>query len=451
MPNNKVPSPPLDKFWGKLTGHALSLSKDRLGFMMNLLEEYGEFVELKMGKQTTYLLSSPEGVDYVLRKNAKNYSKETPGFKLVSDVTGKGVFTESGKSWLEKRKKVNPFFANRNKVHWMSHINKTCDELVSLIDNGRGHSINICPLMTKSTLQILGRTIFNEDLGQHGEVFEKELNNLIHLTEERITQILPFPSIKKIKQKKSFEISMRILDQIILDMINRAKKLELEPDKNMIHTFLAHANSETTEKYLVDQIKTMAFAGHETSSNVLSWTMYLILKNSEWYEKIAEEVRSSVGNEELKIDEFEKFPLLTMAIKESMRLYPPAWSLGRRAEADDEICGHKIKQGDIFIISPYLTQHNKKVFKNPEVFDPNRFSEENQKNIPSGAYIPFGIGPRSCIGEGLAMMEIIAIIVKLFQTYEMKLDSRIRVEINQKLTLQAKHGINIFFKKKVNK
>jgi len=451
MANRLIPSPPKDKIWGKLTGHALSLSKNRLEYMMSLLNNYGDFVELKMGQQTTYLLTNPEGVDYVLRKNAKNFSKETPGFKLVSDVTGKGVFTESGKSWLEKRKKVNPFFSPKNKIHWLPHIIETANELIDDLNLSSNKSVNICPLMTRSTLQILGRTIFNEDLGKFGDIFEKELNNLIHLTEEKITQIIPIPTPKKVRQRKSFEKSMSILDGIILDMINRAKERPSEPDKNMIHTFLEHATDETTEKYLIDQIKTMAFAGHETSSNVLSWSMYLILNNPEWHNKIKAEIDSVIGPNELSVDNLNLFPNLTMALKESMRLYPPAWSLGRKAESDDEILGHKVKQGDIFIISPYLTQHNRAVFTNPDDFSPERFSEENEVKIPSGAYIPFGIGPRSCIGEGLAMMEIIGIIVKLFQNFEMELDKRVKVEINQKLTLQAKNGINVFFKRKNKK
>lgn len=446
MTKKSLPSPPLDKLWGKFTGHALSLSQDRLGFMMKTIEQYGDFVELKMGTRTTYLLADPNGIDYILRKNAKNYSKDTPGFQLVSEVTGKGVFTESGSSWLEKRKKVNPFFSNKNKNHWLNHIKKTCEELKLEIAKSQEQFINICPLMTKSTLQILGRTIFNEDLGKHGEVFEKELNNLIYLTEEKITQILPIPSIKKFKQRISFERSMNILDEIIIEMIDRAKSQSLEPDKNMIHTFLAlnnHKASETKEdkNYIVDQIKTMAFAGHETSSNVLSWTLYLILKHEDWYSKIYNEI----SHQEIDINLLDNFPILTMAIKESMRLYPPAWSLGRKAEGDDIVCRHNIRKGDIFIISPYLVHHNKKIFKDPFTFDPKRFSKENEDKILSGSYIPFGLGPRSCIGEGLAMMEIIAILVTLIKEFKMSLKDN-DVQIDQKLTLQAKNGIYISFK-----
>jgi cytochrome P450 len=451
MTDKEMPSPPLDKFWGKITGHALNLSKDRLGFMMKSLENYGEFVKLKMGKQTNILLSSPEGIDYVLRKNAKNYSKDTPGFNLVSEMAGKGVFTESGKSWLEKRKKVNPFFSSRNKVHWLPHITKSCNELVEIIDKTGTDSLNICPLMTRTTLQILGRTIFNQDMGQYGEIFEKELSNLIHITDAKFTQILPFPTPTKIRQKKSFERSTQIIEKIISDMIDSAKELPMEPDKNMIHAFLTRAAAgndfEKSHRYLVDQIKTMAFAGHETSSNVLTWSLYLILKHDEWHKKIKEEVITLLGKREITLEDFDKLPLLTMAINESMRLYPPAWSIGRRAEDDDVICGYKIEKGDVFMISPYLTQHNEKYFENPELFDPTRFNEENIKKIPAGAYLPFGLGPRSCIGEGLAMMEIIAIIAVLFQTYEMSIDNSVQVEMLQKITLQPKNGINIFFKR----
>lgn len=451
MADKIMPSPPLDKLWGKITGHALNLSKDRLGFMMRSLEKYGEFVQLKVGKQTNILLSNPEGIDYVLRKNAKNYSKDTPGFNLVSEMAGKGVFTESGKSWLEKRKKVNPFFSSRNKVHWLPHITKSCDELVKIIDDSNEVSLNICPLMTRTTLQILGRTIFNQDMGQYGEVFEKELSNLIHITDAKFTQILPFPTPKKIRQKRSFERSTQIIEKIISDMIDSAKSLPMEPDKNMIHAFLTRASEgnefEKSHRYLVDQIKTMAFAGHETSSNVLTWSLYLILKHEKWHNRIKTEVQTVLGNREIALDDFEKLPLLTMAINESMRLYPPAWSIGRRAEDDDIICGYKIQKGDVFMISPYLTQHNEKYFENPEVFDPNRFNEENKQSIPPGAYLPFGLGPRSCIGEGLAMLEIIAILAKLFQTYEMKIDEAVKVEMLQKITLQPKNGINIYFKR----
>lgn len=409
--------PPRDKWTGFLTGHLRQFAKGRYPFMIRMKETYGDFVQLQLGSNRTYQLTDLDAVELILKKDARNYSKDTPGFRLVAEVTGNGVFTENGDQWLKIRKVVQPFFSKVHHEHWGKIVQECSQNLVEQLSRELkpNQPMLLSHYMTQIALSVLGRTVFNEDLGHMIDTVEKELSRLVEITNERMANALALPGPKKNRIFKQFYQSIETLDFLIDDLIARAKRAPHDPEHNMVHAFM-QAPYKVDEVFLRDQVKTMVFAGHETTSSVLSWTLYLLAKHPEWLTIVENEIKNNLGNNPPGLESMDSMPELTKVFNESMRLYPPSWSLGRICENDTDLLGHQIKKGDVFIISPYLIHHDPKHWIDPEVFNPNR----SRPTHPM-AFIPFGSGPRACTGEMLARMEMMIIIPTLIQHFKIEL------------------------------
>jgi cytochrome P450 len=443
----KPAKPKKDFIFGAFTGHALSLRKARLDFMYQSMLKLGPFMEMFLLRRKTYILVHPDAVEWVLKTNAKNYPKNTPGYKKVSDVIGDGIFTDVGTPWKNARKITQPFFNPKKFDRYRDIVEKECHHALNIIEqrNNADVPFNISLLMTEFTLQVLGQTLFGENLGQFVDVINKDLSTLIHITEDRLIQINPFPSFYKAKQNKQFDKAMHSLDKVILDLIEQTKKQKLDPENNFVHAFL-NAPFEVTNKFLLDQVKTITFSGHETSANVLSWTFYYLGKNPIWKSKITQEVRELRGEKEIRASDIEQMPLLTMFLKESMRLRPPAWSFGRLTLEKDHIHGHEISPDDLITISPFLIHHNPAIWTDPEKFDPTRF-EKGKVHHPFG-YIPFGGGKRVCLGIELAMLEMRMILAGVLNKYDIELPKDFDVAVEPCISLRPSQPIQMYISKR---
>ncbi|MGE3609433.1 MAG: cytochrome P450 [Bacteriovoracaceae bacterium] len=444
----KFITPPKDKFFGLLTGHALKARK-RLE-LYQWLGSFGDYVHFRLGSLNIYLLNDPEAVNHILKKNAKNYTKNTPAYEVVAKVTGKGVFTESEDSWLSIRKIAQPFFTNKQVGHWESIVEKVCldlEENLKLIER-KGELFNFSPLMTRLTLRVLGESIFDKDLGLKAEIFDRELGQLIKVTNDIITLKMSLNFWKKYQNKKKFNHSMAVLDSLIGDLVNEAKSEKLDNPNNMIHAFLK-APFKVDQQYLIDQVKTMAFAGHETTSTVLSWGLHFISVYPEWQEKIYLELKQNFHDGKLSGKNIYQCHELEMYINECIRMYPPAWAFSRRAISDDFINGYKIKAGSIVTVSPYLLGHDVRYWIRPDEFNPYRFSDENHiQRRHAYSFIPFGLGPRACIGEKLSRLEMMMILATFIKDYRI-LPSGDKVEMEPSLTLSVKNGIKLKLVKRI--
>jgi cytochrome P450 len=441
--------PPKDPIIGALSGHILGLTK-RLDYFLDCHRTYGDYVHLKIASLNVLMVSEPEGVSYVLKKNSRNYTKNTPAYKVVESVTGKGVFTESEGSWLKLRKVSQPFFSNHQTENWQRIVESVCKDFESKLNEVYESKTeqNFSPMMTQYALRVLGETIFDKDLGEYVEVFDKELGRLIEITNKMITQKLSLNIPSKIKQKRDFKKSVANLEALITTFIDEAKEKESNPKRNMIHAFL-EAPIEIDHQFLLDQVKTMIFAGHETTSTVLSWALHFLSIHPEWQEKLYKELKEVYKDEPLNAKDLDKLELLEMFTNEVMRLYPPAWSFARRALDDDDILGHEIKKGDVVSISPYLLHHDTRYWDEPFKFNPMRFTKEETSKRPTVSFIPFGLGPRACIGEKLSRMEMKMLLITTINNYKLNPSKNVKVEMEQVLTLRPKNGVYLNLEKRV--
>lgn len=451
MKNMKMPckftTPPLDPYVGRLTGHLLK-ARNRFAFY-KWMATFGEYTRFKLASMDVYLFTNPEAVNHILKKNARNYTKNTPSYQVVERVTGKGVFTESEESWLRLRKIAQPFFTIKQTDHWEAIVERISEDLEILLTeiSHRDQVYNFSPLMTQLTLRVLGESIFDKDLGKSAEIFNKELGQLIKLTNDKITYQLSLNFLKKRQGEKKFRHSMGILDNLISNLIDEAKSEKEHNPNNMIHAFLK-APFEINQFFLIDQVKTMAFAGHETTSTVLSWALHFLSIHPEWQIKIREELKTNLKNEKIKASELENCPLLMAFLNETIRMYPPAWAFSRRSIEDDLVEGYPIKAGSIVTVSPYLMAHDEKYWIRPEEFNPLRFIDsQHLEKQHAYSFIPFGMGPRACVGEKLSRLELSVIIATFIKDFELEAPEDSRVEMEATLTLAVKEGIRLKLKR----
>lgn len=430
--------PPRDKFFGHFTGHALSLKAGRLNYMYTCMKQYGDFLEMFIGKRRTLCVNDPDGIRYVLLDNAKNYPKNTPGYKLVSEVLGMGVFTDVGEEWKSGRRVIAPTFNPSKFDRYFKIVNEETTSTIKKIEQQLEHSqkINMSSHSTAYALHVIGRSLFDENLEESFSAISKNLSHLIDLTEKKMTFITPFQTPAKKKLKRDFDETLAVLDGEIGKIIEREKKKEKNVTENMIHALLDSPLKFSNEKIL-SQVKTMIFAGHETTANVVMWSFHFLAKCPEWQEKIFTEGKEKNFGVQTEEDLY-SFKHLDLFLKEVMRMRPPAWSFGRIAVSDDKIHGESVRAGDLISLSPYLIQHHPDFWENPEEFSPERFLKEPVNYT----YIPFGLGPRICMGERLANLEMRVFLLNAVKNFRFfKTEESSGVKMSPQVSLRPDRDI----------
>lgn len=445
--SKKAVTPKRDRWVGFITGHALSLRKDRLGFMVESFKRHGDFLIMFLGQTRTILINDPQAIKYVLLDQAKHYPKNTPGYKRVAEVLGQGVFTDIGEEWRKGRKAIQPIFNPSKFDHYFDIVKNESDKMIAGLVREVPHSklINMSQWSTRYALYVIGHSLLNEDLESSFDIISKKLSHLIDLTEKKMTAILPFKTPQVKKDELAFQESLGILDAEIAKIITNEKNKPRNGNENFIHALLDSPENFSDQKILY-QVKTMIFAGHETSANVIAWGFYFLALYPEWQEKIFHEFKEH----NFAITDIEQLKSMKQAnnfLKEVLRMRPPAWSFGRIATIQDKIHAEDIVPGDLISISPYLIHHHPAYWSDPDTFNPDRF---NNEPVPF-TFIPYGAGQRVCMGEKLANLELAMIFIKVVGRFKCELRSPdFRMKMNPQVSLRPKEELYLKLVERVN-
>ncbi len=436
--SKKATTPKRDSFFGFLTGHALSLRKGRLEFMYESFLNHGDFLIMFIGKKRTLLVNDPAGLKHVFFDNAKNYPKNTPGYQKVAEVLGQGVFTDVGEEWRRGRKIVQPIFNPSKFDHYFDLINDESNQLIKNLEKASGDSekeVDLSYWTTRYALHVIGRSLLNETLEESFNIISQKLVELIDLTEKKMTRIFPFKTPRVKEEDAQFAEALKDLDGEIAKIIAHEKeKPRKEGKENFIHAFL-DSTEKFSDKKILSQVKTMVFAGHETSANVMMWGFYFLMKHPEWQDKIYQEMKEHDFKIESE-EEVKDFKNVNLFIKEVLRVRPPAWSFGRVAVSADQIHGEKVLPGDLISISPYLIHHHPDYWERPEEFNPYRFLQEPKYLT----FIPYGAGQRVCMGERLANLEMAMMFLKVLAKFRVEpMVPDLHIPMNAQVSLRP-HG-----------
>ena len=401
-----------------------------------------------------FILNEPGAIRYVLLDNAANYTKSEVGRRLLEPGLGRGLLTSEGETWRRHRRIMAPSFDPRSVTGYAPIMIEVTQGLLEGWDAlPNGSELDAAAAMMHLTLHIISKAMFSSDSDEIVEAVEGGVNQYQTLVRPSLLDLLHFPQwfarlLAPLPTDGLFDEFDRKVDLLLTE---RGRAPDAEP-KDLLARLVAARDSETgggmTAKEVRDQVVTIFMAGHETTSLALSWTWYLLSQHPAVEQKLHRELADVLGGRTPRNQDIASLRYTRMVIEESMRLYPPAHTTGRQPIKPDEILGHRIPAGAEVLIMPWLIHRKPQLWENPESFDPERFAPERAAERPRFAYIPFGAGPRICIGAAFAMTEAILILATIAQRYRLRLKAGHPIEPQGLITLRPRYGMQMILQRR---
>lgn len=419
----------------------------------HLAKTYGRMAHYRLGTNHIVFVNEPEFIREILINQPQNFIKERTQYRMKI-LLGEGLITSDGEAHKRQRRIAAPAF-HRQRIQ--AYGGMIVDRAAAMRDAWReGAELDASSEMMALSLQVVARTIFATDVTAEVQSINDEVNAimrlynfLIALPRAEAMLHLPIPGLMRFRRAR------RQLDKVVYRMIEERRR-DATDRGDLLSMLLASRDEEAdrsgmSDEQLRDEVITIFLAGYETVANALSWTWLLLAQNQEVEAKLHAEIDSVLEGRLPTLEDMPRLRYTEMVFAESMRLYPPAWAMGRQATRDVEIGPYKFPSGTYFFFSQYIIQHSAEHFPDPLRFDPERFTPENKVGRPRFAYFPFGGGSRQCIGESFAWMEGILVLATIAQRWRLKLVPGQRIEVQPKITLRPKYGIRMIAERRPDK
>jgi cytochrome P450 len=434
-----------------LLGNLRAVSRDWLGFYSQCAKEYGDVVQLRYVHVPICLVMHPRDIEYVLVTNPGNFTKSAD-YRALERVLGNGLLTNEGKSWQHQRGLIQPAFRRENIVSYAPVMTRATKGMLESWKSGEER--NVHEDMMGLTLRIVAQCLFGAEVTGVVERVGKAMQVVTDrfLIDAGQALLLPFdlPDFLVPSRRRA----INDLNQIIQEII-RERRRSNQRRGDLLDMLLQIRDSEGRpmgDEQLRDEVMTLFLAGHETTAIALSWTFFLLAQNPSIEARLVEELQTVLEDREPTAEDVPLLRYTEMVLKESMRLYPAVWGIGRRAIGDCKIGGYRVAAGTNIFIFQFLTQRDARFFPNPETFDPERWREDPVRSgkIPRFAYFPFGGGPRVCVGAAFAMLEATLLLASIQQKFHLELVRGHAVEALPSVTLRPKNGIRVTVRRRGN-
>ncbi|PKG23837.1 cytochrome P450 [Niallia nealsonii] len=443
----KSPKGPKGKI---ITGNLKAFRSDPPGFLTQLATEFGEVVKFRLGPlQNFYLVSDPEMIKQILVTKQKNFMK-SDDFKALKPIFGEGLLTSDKEFHMQQRRLIQPAFKKSHIIDYGQNMIDVASDYLSTWKDGEERIIT--QDMMSITLGVICKTMFNIDFKEGYQKIGQPIETAMNLAVRRMRSLIQLPLWVPTKRNRDSKKAIRSLDHIIAEIIQKRRN---DPAKHEdMLGIIMDARDDIdglgmSDKQVRDELMTIFIAGHETTANALSWTLYLLSQHPEVEAKMYEEINRVIGSRPPTPDDFMKLTYTQNIMWESMRLYPPAFVTSRKVDKDVEIKDYRFKKGDVILVSQYVMHRKPEYFQNPTSFIPERFENNFIKTIPSYAFFPFGGGPRVCIGNHFAMMEAVLVLVTIAQRFRLKLAPDHHVVKNYStITLRPKRGLRMIIQER---
>jgi cytochrome P450 len=405
-----------------LLGSIPDIQRDNIQTFMDAWRTYGDAVHFS-GPLDINLLVHPDYVKRVLQDNHKNYPRPEFVQEKLQSIVGDGLVAGEGSSWLRSRRLTQPSFHRETVAGVASTFGETTGRILDqwLAKLASGRPLDVKSEMMHVSLANLASALFKTDWSGDIDRVEPMVAYLLAHTNRRLTspvdpQKLPLPS------SWEFDSNLRTLDDILHQLIRERRE---QPGTDMVSMLLATKDEDTgqtmTDLQVRDEVSGFFIAGHETVSSALTWTWYLLSKNPDCWRRVREEVEDVLGGREPTAADVARLRYTTMVLQEAMRLYPPIFVLMRFAVDDDAMGEYRVPAQSNVVLCPYVTHRHPAFWEDPEGFDPERFAPERSAGRHRMAYFPFAGGPRKCIGDSFAMMQMPIVVAMIAQRYRMDL------------------------------
>ncbi len=410
----KIPPGPKGRF---PLGNTLQYMGDPLGFLTRCAREYGDVVRLRLGASTYYALNHPAMVEEVLRAQSTRVIKDKLT-RILSPIVGQGLLTSEGEFWRRQRKLAQPGF-QREAIERYGEV--MVDHALKLSDAWRdGQTRDIHEDMMGLTLAIVAKTLFDAEVSGEADDVGRSLEVMMHyylnpMKWFRIRELLPT------RENRNFRAAVKRVDEVVYGIIRRRRESRNDTGDLLAHLLAAQDDEGAgmTDTQLRDECVTLFLAGHETTALTLTYTFHLLARHPEAEARLAAELAETLNGRPPTAADVARLTYTNWVVRESLRLYPPAWAFGREVVEPFELAGYPIPKGTQLMMSQWVLHRDPRWFDDPDSFRPERWAGDLQRRLPRGAYIPFGGGQRVCIGNHFAHMEAVLILATLAQRHRL--------------------------------
>jgi cytochrome P450 len=438
---NSLPPGPKGKL---ITGMMREFNRDTLGFIERCHRDYGDVVRTRFLYLYAYFLYNPADIETMLTTDAKSYRKarslRSPFFHRL---VGNGLVTSEGDFWRRQRRLAQPAFHRQRISSYGDIMVEYTNRTIAAWNDGEHR--DVARDMTRLTLEIVVKTLFNSDVSNDADHVGAMLSQIVKPFASQATlkwiadNRLPTPGHRR------YFNAVSEIDRVVFRIIGerRASGTDEGDLLSMLLQAQDEDGSQMSDAQLRDEVMTLFLAGHETTALALSWSWYLLANDPEAEKKFHTELDEVLGGRAPEVADLPALKYTEMIAKEAMRLYPPAYAVGREAIEETEIGGYRVPRNTQLFAFQWVTHRDPRYFERPDEFEPERWASESIQNLPKYAYFPFGGGPRQCIGNYFAMMEVVLLMATIGQRFKFSLDEGHAVEVLPVLSLRPKNGIKV--------
>lgn len=430
------------------TADLIALRESPLNAMVKIARTYGDLFQYPVGFWTIYFLNHPDHIRHVLQENNKNYSKNTFQYNLLGSVAGRGLLTNDGDSWLHQRRLAQPAFHRERLTMLGSDMVSVAQQMSERWDGiaRHGNPLDVDAEMMALTLNVVGQSLFGVDFTRDADDLVSAVITTLDHVIYRALNPFALPNAVPTPRNRRFLSARRRLDDAIFAIIAH-RRTHPTDHFDLLEMLMSAQDEETgarmTDAQLRDEIITLIIAGHETVASALTWTWYFLAKYPHVLRTLQTELDTVLQGRLPTMADLPRLVYTRMVFEETLRVYPPAWIITRRALQADVIGGYTLPANALVVMSPYVTHRHPDFWEHPEGFDPDRFTAEQQEKRPRFAYFPFGGGPRLCIGNQYSYMEAQLVLATLAQRFTLSLLPGNPVTVQPLVTLRPKQGIHM--------
>ncbi|HEV2388035.1 MAG TPA: cytochrome P450 [Candidatus Acidoferrales bacterium] len=424
-----------------LTGHLAPMSRDPLGRLTGFAREHGDVVGLRLLHLPALLVSHPDLIAQVLVTRSAQFVKSMD-LRSTRMVLGDGLLTSEGDQWRRWRRLMQPAFHQECIATYCRAMTASAREISSRWRDGE--TLELRREMTGLTLRSATRALFGADVADEEDRIGRAIDALCRLFDLSSAWVYLLPNYLPTPTHLRALAAIRRLDRVIARIVT-SRRARGGAGDDLLGRILEAAEGENGRGSGIvrDQLMTLLIAGHETTSAALCWIWYLLSQHPEAEAQLHRELETALGGREARFEDLARLPYAGRVIDEALRLYPPAWLVGREAAEDTQIGDYPVRRGTTVYMSQWVVQRDARFFPEPERFHPDRWTQEFSRQLPAFAYFPFGGGPRVCIGAAFAHTEAVLALATIAQQYRFTLVPGARVAPWPSVTLRPRHGLPV--------
>lgn len=422
--------------WGSLP----AFRRDLTGFIREKRKLHGDIFRIDSSLFNAVVVTSPDAAQHVLQGNHRNYTKSR-GYRVMAEFLGEGLLTSEGDYWLRQRRLAQPAFHRQKLAKVAETMIAECEQFAQRWEARIGERVDMTEEMSHLTMNIAAKTLFSADVGEQMGAISKSVLVLNSFAIDLIRK----PLMRKfrwlfVNRFREFNEAANTIDGITYDIIRSRRKAQMEGE-DLLGMLLAATDADTGEtmsdKQVRDEVVTLFLAGHETSANALAWAWMLLAQHPQVAAKLRAELREVLGDRPLQLSDLGNLPYTRQVMQEVLRLYPPAYVIGRRTMADDVVAGFEIPAETNVLVSVIEIHRHPDFWQQPMAFQPERFAA-GEPETHKYAYFPFGGGPRLCIGNQFALMEIQIALAVLARKFTPSIVPNAEISAEPLITLRPK-------------